>query len=342
MIETDQSTKLNSNAGDISFQAPQAHVGIVKSVTGISKTADIAFFRDLVERNADELSTADILGNYLAVHFTEEWTLVAVRKDSLDNEGPKVFGPQRGVKMHPASSTIGAQFGLDKQFDFYHIRPTIAGLYNVHSASARKPLSREQRISKNLDLDFAGQSLFLKFLYRHKVTDAAVDAINKFRREIWKIQNPRDCNKARISYYQLKGGMNYGIGVNTEYMVAAFARAMAQNRTFVVPTTEGASNLGFYWAEDMCKHRSWLCYFHAFSKCNESHLGVRTYTELPDDGPDTDLMATTRVVKSIACPRKNGVVAADEMAKLALQYAPYQDEVRACDIFDISWEIFIT
>ena len=57
-------------------------------------------------------------------------------------------------------------------------------------------------------------------------------------------------------------------------MVAAFARAIAQNRTFVVPKQAGRSNLGFYWATDYCKQQSWLCYFHSFSKCDESHLGM--------------------------------------------------------------------
>jgi hypothetical protein len=108
-------------------------------------------------------------------------------------------------------------------------------------------------------------------------------------------------------------------------MVAAFARAVQQNRTFVVPTQPGVANLGFYWAADLCKQRSWLCYFHRFSTCDESHLGVRSYTSLPDDVADDELMARTRVVKSSSCPRKDGVVAAQAVAALAAEYAPYHE-----------------
>ena len=139
-------------------------------------------------------------------------------------------------------------------------------------------------------------------------------------------------------------------------MVAAFARAMEQNRTFVLPTMKGPSNLAFYWAQvcaadiavktpglkleysllvsmqsfffvclgqDFCKQQSWLCYFHSISKCDESHLGVSNYMRLSDDSKDADSMARTRVIKSIACPRKDGVIAAKSMEAISRSFSPY-------------------
>jgi len=298
-----------------SHEAPSTQVGV----------DDVNFFRQLVAKQAPQLQTATLLANELEVHFTGEIALVAVRKGAFGGLPPQVSGPQRGITLEQAGG-VSEHLHLAKLFDFYTLRPDIAGLYQIHSQKAAHPPSQANQLDSSAPLEAAGPTVFLKFLYREQTSDETVKAINKLRRRIWENQNPPDCNKARISYYQLKVGMNYGVGVNTEYMVAAFARAMEQNRTFVLPTKKGPSNMAFYWAQDFCRQQSWLCYFHSISKCDETHLGVSNYMRLPDDSSDAGKMANTRVIKSIACPRKDGVVAAKSMAALAKEFTPYYEQ----------------
>eukprot|EP00750_Incisomonas_marina_P024551 INCI5126.15.p1 GENE.INCI5126.15~~INCI5126.15.p1 ORF type:complete len:671 (+),score=82.02 INCI5126.15:346-2358(+) len=298
--------------------AQGAHPGIGNQVA----SQDIHFFRELA--SSKELHQVQLAANHLELHFTDEGAIVAARKKAFkDGSLPLVTGPQRGIQLQALPTSLRERLGLPHDFQLYRLQPSIAGLYQVHSAAALRAPTQEERVSSTHDLESPGPVVFLKFVYREQMPPHTASAINALRKRIWELQNPPDCSAARISFYQLKTGMNYGIGVNTEYMVAAFARAMEQNRTFVLPTMKGPSNLAFYWAQDFCKQQSWLCYFHSISKCDESHLGVSNYMRLSDDSKDADSMARTRVIKSIACPRKDGVIAAKSMEAISRSFSPY-------------------
>eukprot|EP00750_Incisomonas_marina_P028146 INCI6486.1.p1 GENE.INCI6486.1~~INCI6486.1.p1 ORF type:complete len:662 (+),score=71.48 INCI6486.1:100-2085(+) len=155
----------------------------------------------------------------------------------------------------------------------------------------------------------------------------------------------------KFYFYALADVMNYGLGSHIEYMAAAFGRAMALNRTFVIPSKPGTKlvsafgeqKMQYYWAERLCPgHQSWGCYFFMPSACTEGDLRMddRHFRDLhppsapgptePDGagstGADSDVVATETAEEPKCRPTKANTAQTENLENLRI-HPPQPDNL---------------
>ena len=218
-----------------------------KSVAGresLGTVSDLDMFRPLgdqatihIEGGEDRIwySGKEV---YLEIGCTEEQFAAM----SFEVFGPVQIVPERDIRSVPMADAFCGRV--------VSYTPTVPGQYTFVINDKSGALASTERFQR---------AFFHKVVDEKTFPRTHVAAVEQLRRHIHEIQNPPDCSKARLYLYNLNHGMNYGVGVNTEYMVAAFGAAMAANRTFVLPTKKNQEHgFGFYWADGTCESDSWM------------------------------------------------------------------------------------
>jgi len=175
---------------------------------------------------------------YVEIGCTEE----QFASMQFEIHGPIQIIPERDIQSQPMTGDFCGRV--------VSYVPTVPGLYTFVINDPDGALRKTERFQR---------AFFHKVVNEENFPRHHVAAVEQLRRHIKEIQNPPDCSKARLYLYNLNHGMNYGVGVNTEYMVSSFGAAMAQNRTFVLPTKQNKKHgFGFYWADGTCDSDSWM------------------------------------------------------------------------------------